>query len=153
MKGPLPTPSSQDKAMMMECADEDMDALGDALSNLTVKVPASISFGRGGRGGRGRGRKGGARGTWPRFRLRTSFQICKEGLSVYICACTWSMNCNVLHIHFIKEVLSGYSQSPCVYVWMFVCIVSYIHIYIHLYKCMHSLLDVSSTDNRYAICM
>jgi hypothetical protein len=62
IEGPLPTSSSSshDKATMMECTDEDMDALGDALSNLTVKVPASISFGR---GGRGRGCKGGARGT------------------------------------------------------------------------------------------
>ena len=61
IEGPLPTSSSShDKATMMECTDEDMDALGDALSNLAVKVPASISFGR---GGRGRGCKGGARGT------------------------------------------------------------------------------------------
>eukprot|EP01035_Chromulina_nebulosa_P027079 gene27079-35557_t len=61
-KGPAPTTTQQDNTMMMmmECADDDMDALGDALSNLSVKVPASISFGR---GGRGRGRRGGSRGT------------------------------------------------------------------------------------------
>ena len=59
--GPAPTTTQQDNTMMMmECADDDMDALGDALSNLSVKVPASISFGR---GGRGRGRRGGSRGT------------------------------------------------------------------------------------------
>jgi hypothetical protein len=58
--GSAPTTTPQDNTMMMECADDDMDALGDALTNLSVKVPASISFGR---GGRGRGRRGGGRGT------------------------------------------------------------------------------------------
>ena len=83
--------------MMMECVDDGMDALGDALSNLSVKVPASISFGRGGRGRGGEAQldcdnllEGARRGGWA-----------WEGLRGFVEVQSWKQL--ILNLHLIRR--------------------------------------------------